>query len=212
MKIVGIAGAKQSGKDTLAKFVAAQALQGEPGYRVFTVAFADALKRMLLPLGFPADVLWGPSEARCWVHPVLGISARELLQKVGTEVARQIDPAFWVKAWVDTVSKLSTGAFTYTPALGVDRMLSKDLSPLLVIVPDLRFADEHAELHRRGAHTVLVEREAALQVDDQHASERWCREAARQCVREVVPNNGTMDELAVRAKGIFWAVAGYVAA
>lgn len=208
MKIVGIAGAKRAGKDTLAGYVVSCVAAASYPYRTFVVAFADALKRMMLPLGYPADVLWGPSEGRSWVHPVLGISAREMLQKVGTEVARQIDPDFWVKAWGDVVDKLGTGSYTYTPERGLDRLLTPLPGEVFIVAADLRFANEHADLARRNAYTVLVEREAASKDADQHLSERWCREAARQCVREVVLNDGPMEALEERARAIFEALRG----
>lgn len=221
MKIVGIAGAKRAGKDTLAteilKLASCTLVKGVYGgelggiHRVFTVAFADALKRMVVPLGYPIDVLWGPSEKRTWVHPVLGISARDMLQRLGTEVARQIDPDFWVKAWCDVVDKIDAGNYTYAPASGLQEMAVPTSVGVFIVVPDLRFANEHAELARRGAYTVLVERDTPGQSGqdvDQHVSERWCREAARQFVHEVVVNDGPVEALEPRARAIFEAVVG----
>ena len=209
MKIIGIAGLKGSGKDTLASYVAYQVqMHKQYSYRPFFVAFADALKRMLLPLGYPVKVLWGPSEAREWVHPVLGISARTLLQKVGTEVARQVDPDFWVKAWVDVVDKLATGDYSYTPEQGIERLLLNSPNEVFVLAADLRFDNEHKELAKRRAYTVLVERDVAQPKVDTHVSESWCREAARRCVSTVVTNNGTLDDLKVQAAGVFGSVTG----
>jgi hypothetical protein len=206
MKILGIAGAKGVGKDTLAGFVAKQAQASS--FRVHHIAFADALKRMLLPLGFADDVLWGASDRREWVQPALGISARGLLQKIGTEVARQIDADFWVKAWSATVDQILTGRYSYAPDRGLLGPFSTELTDdVLIVVADLRFANEQKELARRNAYTVLVERDGLKKVD-QHVSEHWCREGARQCVQEIVPNNGPKEELEQRACEIFRVLVG----
>lgn len=184
--IIGIGGVKGSGKDSLA--AALKRVAESHGYQVFSVAFADALKRMCAAIDFPVEVLWGPSEARTWEHPVLQISARVMLQRLATEVGREIDPNMWVKLWEYKVNSYLAGR-----------------RKVLVLTADLRFPNEHAALVSKGAYTILVERKEALQApyQDQHVSEQWCQKAASGLVDRVVHNDGTLEELAQQAKDIF---------
>ena len=174
------------------------------------VAFGDALKRMLLPLGFPEDVLWGPSEIRDqWVHPVLGVTARAVLQHVGTEGCRSVDPDFWVKLWADVIDKLRSGKYGYDRTKGAVELLVERSNPVLVIAPDLRFDNEHAAVEAMDdAVSVLVERPEDDGNVDAHASEVWCKAAAAQCVDHVIVNDSTLEALRTVACKLFYTVIG----
>ena len=82
MKIVGIIGKFNTGKDTVADVCQKQ------GY--VRHAFADPVKEIVHSLfGIPRSVLWGDSEMRTG-------EVRKMLQGLGTDYARSIRPAVWV--------------------------------------------------------------------------------------------------------------------
>jgi molybdopterin-guanine dinucleotide biosynthesis protein len=120
--VIGIIGKKYSGKTTAANFLKEYFIS--KGYSVQLMAFADALKTMILKAGL------------C-THDELYVEktdfSRMILQKIGTDIFRdQVDPDFWVK-------KLRTAI--------------ENLDKQIVIIHDIRFKNEAnlvIELGRNG--------------------------------------------------------------
>lgn len=140
MRLIGIHGFKQSGKDTLGRL-----LVEEYGYR--RIAFADRLKEAVsIIFSVPREHLFGTEEDKNRLTAVRWIdlrevdrkersdpeflTVRELMQTFGTEVCRRHIPDIW---------------FRYLP--------EDDSRPL--VVTDLRFLNEAEFLKSRGA--VLIE-------------------------------------------------------
>jgi hypothetical protein len=89
--IIGITGAKNSGKSTFAEMLAKHS-----GMRV--VSLADPMKLVCRELlGFTDTQLWGSSRFRDEVDPQWGFSPRRALELLGTEWGRKLDPDLWVK-------------------------------------------------------------------------------------------------------------------
>jgi dephospho-CoA kinase len=88
---IGIIGRAGHGKDTLGEqFVLLGAER---------VAFADPIKEMVhVGLGIEREVLWGPAEVKERTLPEFGVSARHLLQTLGTEWGRvHVHQDLWVR-------------------------------------------------------------------------------------------------------------------
>jgi ABC-type dipeptide/oligopeptide/nickel transport system ATPase subunit len=99
--VLGVMGKARSGKDTFSEILA-ETLFEVTGERFTLMAFAHELKLMcqrFFDLSY--DQLWGDlKEAGDKRYPKKGggfWSTREILQFVGTECFRSIDPNFWVK-------------------------------------------------------------------------------------------------------------------
>lgn len=80
--IIGLTGKKGSGKTTVAKYL-------EFKYEFQEYAFADPLKKIAMIFGFSEQEVYGTQEDKARINPELGISAREFLQKFGTEICRE---------------------------------------------------------------------------------------------------------------------------
>lgn len=159
-EIIGLIGAKGSGKDAVYRLIAEQ----RPATRL---AFADGVKEEV------ADAIGMPV---AWVESHKA-ELRVLLQQWGTELRRDLfDRDYWVKALVRKLSHVKTP---------------------LVVVTDIRFANEAYALQERGARLIRVIRDTGEL--DAHCTEVWPHgsEAAK-FAPEAVFNDGNLDDLRVK--------------
>jgi hypothetical protein len=82
--IIGLTGKIGSGKTTAAKYFISQ------GFKEY--GMADPIKSIGKIFGFNHEQMYGTQEQKLEVHPYWGISGREFLQKLGTEVFREAVP------------------------------------------------------------------------------------------------------------------------
>lgn len=152
MKIVAFAGMIGSGKST-----AAQALI-EKGF--VSIAFADTVKDVVATIfGLDRKLLEGDTaESREWREQELPfwdaaigtsqtVTPRFLLQYVATEVFRAHWPDIWVHVLQNKLMQL--------------RKEGKN-----VVIPDLRFLNEHEMLVSMGAHIIGIHRTSPAWVKD----------------------------------------------
>ena len=87
--IIGLTGLKGAGKTTMA-----QVMVEEFGFR--RIGFADAIKSIVVELfDLYHEQVWG--EEKDQVDKRWGLTPRYIMQKVGTEVGREIHPDVWVR-------------------------------------------------------------------------------------------------------------------
>lgn len=149
MKIIGITGAAGSGKDTAASFFERR------GYQ--KISLADPMKRFCRELfGFTDEELWGASKHR--EKSRRGVTARHVLQQMGTEWGRRLDPDVWIDYLVESCRRISTGGKTYTAEHG----LSSNLDPIRFrppkgfVVADIRFRNEARKIRAEGGAIILL--------------------------------------------------------
>lgn len=127
--LIGIAShAPQSGKTTLANIL-------EKEYGFIREPFAGPIKSLVLQVLINTGI--DPAEAEQYVYrekeqiiPPLGVTARRLLQTLGTDWGRkQINERLWLLQWKNSYNKLYKAS----------TFLSK---PLLIVVDDVRFPGE----------------------------------------------------------------------
>ena len=139
--IIGIAGFKRCGKDTLARAIAAVAQSR--GMATAIIAFADPL-RQAAAAAYGVNVAeFTDDTLKDKVVEAWGITRRQMLINLG-EAMRGIDPDHWVKAWRRAVTARST---LWTGG------------PLLIITPDLRRVNEANAIHAMGGLNVLLRRD-----------------------------------------------------
>ena len=138
--LIGLCGAAGSGKST----VGAMLVQ-EHGFSSW--AFAEPLRDMLAALFEAAgiDHAWMTEPGRKEQPiPELGLSARLLMQTLGTDWGRSLDPALWVR-----VTARALGLHDLPDSMPVhDR----------IVITDVRFPSEAAWIQALGGHVVLVDR------------------------------------------------------
>lgn len=145
--IIGICGLANSGKTTASKFLVEE-------YGLKKLSFAQGLKDMLIALGVPSDVVWGPAAIKEKPLQILnGHTARHALQTLGTEWGRNcMGEDFWVNQWAARVADYPNG----------------------VVCDDVRFPNEVAKIKEMGGLIIRLRRNGAGVGDAggaQHASE-----------------------------------------
>lgn len=154
MKLIGIVGARGAGKSTIAKYLCERHGWTE-------MSFADPLKQGVMHMfGLRSEQVYDP-DCKEIVDPFWGVSPRDLLQVVGTELMRerlalhfpQTAPV-WIRA--------------------LDRRLQEMDSDDKVVISDVRFPDEVQYVRERGGEIWYVVREGFGQ-DDAHVSERLAK-------------------------------------
>lgn len=172
--VIGFTGYAQSGKDTAAQFLV------EKGFK--RLAFADILRTSLYALN-PIVVMGPPAQglrsvetrvrdivdAHGWDYAkTVFPEIRELLQRLGTEVGRDL---YGENFWVERVTKQIHGS---------DR----------VVITDVRFDNEEAAVHNLGGKVFRIVRPGNTAAN-LHASEQ---RIDRLFVDGVIPNNGSLEE------------------
>lgn len=177
LKIIGIAGNKNSGKSTIAdelehKFICS----GSPS-KVF--AFADPFKRGLMEMfkcyGINYNDLWGPSENRKKTIPLKLnnteelVTIRKLLQTIGTEWGQNcINKRIWIEITMKEIENQIRSGFP--------------------IVSDCRFIEEVKEIKNRDGIVIFIDRKT--NESSEHLSEQELNSKEfHNCVDYYINNN-----------------------
>lgn len=150
--LIGLTGLAGTGKDSAALYLCRE-------YGFVQAAFADPLRSMVLQFLEEAglDHAW-LTERRCKERLItgLGVSARALMQVLGTEVGRALHPDLWVRH--------------LALRLGLDGQPGSTPVHDRIVLSDVRFGNESAWLRARGGRLVRLHRDTAAGVRP-HASE-----------------------------------------
>lgn len=138
-RLIGLAGHKQSGKDTVAGHLVQQ-------YGYTKLAFADPLKEALQALfGFTKEQLYDPV-LKEQVDPMTGIVPREAMQQFGTDCIRNFLPS------LPAFRHLGSSTF----AMKLRREVLNRAGP--IVVSDVRFPDEVKILQELGGVILQIHR------------------------------------------------------
>ena len=173
--VIGICGKKRSGKDTIADYLV-------ENNNFSRYSFADPLKKGVMEMfGFTNDQMWGSREDKETIDPRWGISPRQALQVVGTELLQfefgkhltkfqeKIGRQIWVKKFEYWYQENNVN----------------------VVIPDVRFVHEIETIKNLGGQIWKIDRDG-VDTGDEHASENEWMDRAFDFV---VNNNGTLTEL-----------------
>ena len=146
MKIIGFTGRRGRGKDTAADYLVS-------GYGFTKYAFAMPLKRGVQEwFDFTDDQIFTDEKEKIDQH--WGISPREILQKMGTEVMREMLP----KLFQDELQRENLQNFWIRRA---EKWLTKQKiynSNVLVVVSDVRFQNEVDWINKNGGKVYRIVR------------------------------------------------------
>jgi hypothetical protein len=156
MKILGIAGCKHNGKDTVADYLILKY-----GYKKYS--FADPIKRGCMELfGFSEEQMWGSKKEV--IDENWNVTPRKILQILGTELLQ-----------LDIHNYLNEGELPFGRKIWVQRFKtwydSQDKDDLLLVIPDIRFAHEVEAIKEMGGTIIRVVR-PDIDNSDMHDSEK----------------------------------------
>ena len=175
--IIGISGKARSGKDTFANMLMAELSTHEKSYQ--TMAYSDTLKEKVIEdFNLTANQVYGdlkevpdkryPKKDEGYWTP------REILQHMGTEGFRHIEPTFWVRRLFERIG---------------------DQGNQNVIITDCRFPDEvDAVINHGGVHIRVERKDKDYATNLQHASETSL-DSEDILTHFTVVNDGTIEEL-----------------
>jgi hypothetical protein len=130
-------------------------------YGFVRASFAQPLKSMLESMlndaGIDYAYLYEPSLKNEPIPGLCGVSARRMMQTLGTEWGRALHPAWWV--------------FLLERTLGLPEAPVHDR----IVVTDVRFANEGAWLRQHGGKLIRLHRDLAAPVEP-HESEAYIHE------------------------------------
>jgi hypothetical protein len=168
-RLIGLTGSMGSGKSTVAALI-----NGKANRVVHTFKFAQALYDM-------QEFIY----RRAGMTPV---KDRKLLQWLGTDWGRSIDPSIWINIWKKDVTK----------AL-------EDSPTSLVVCDDVRFDNEAEAVLALGGMVVKIEATPEVRghrialVNTGHASENGIND---KYVTKVISNNGSLYDLENAVKAL----------
>lgn len=188
--IFGLVGKKGSGKDTVAHFLAKR-------YCVERTAFAAPLKEAAQVIfGLSDRQVNGTIEDKETVDPRWGLTPREIMQRLGTEVGRGICEDVWVRRCRQRIEESARPRFVG----GVDLSGGERRGTKHWAITDVRFPNEAAMVRDLGGVIVLVRRPVDPGVGSAHASERFADEVVPDWT---IDNCGTLADLDNEAIRLF---------
>lgn len=147
--IIGIIGGVGSGKSTVANILVSE------GY--VEIAFADPLKRIVKQMyDFTDAQLWGPSSKRAEPvtrYPLASggfLTPRLALQRIGTEVGRQLYMNTWVDMALRDAELVLKERRVYSQVTGTNPAARYLFEPKGVVISDVRFPNEAEAILRAG--------------------------------------------------------------
>lgn len=190
--IVGIAGKKRHGKDTVGEILA----QEEFGFH--RTAFALMVKVVAMDLFWLSydQCFGGPGIDREEIDPRWGLSPRQILQRIGTEMGRNTHPDVWVRNTLRLIEQAYEGESAVNLHLPRERtFLRVKYAPGKAdrwAVTDVRFVNEARGIREAGGVIVKVVRPGLEDSGDTHASE-----TSVDLVEEdyLIVNDGTLEDL-----------------
>ena len=157
MHLIGLAGKARSGKDTAARYIVKK-----HGYA--RVAFADPVKEAAAGMFGISINYFYDDDLKEEPHPFWGISPREMVQKVGTECARQV---FGDDIWIRRAQLELQRIAQYNEYAQQDKYVKAIPG---VVMSDVRYENEAAWIRDSGGIIIHIQRDAVSKVRG-HSSE-----------------------------------------
>src|SRR3990167_4042195 len=140
--IISLSGKKQSGKSSVAKYLVEK-------YGFIEVSWANPLKEIIgrQLFGLTTEQLYGTTADREKIDQYWNLSAREILQKVGTDLFRvHFMDDFWVR-------------------IGVEKIKNEVANGHNVVISDTRFPTERKAAENLGGKTIRMKRPDMISAD-----------------------------------------------
>lgn len=186
-------GKARSGKDTSVTIL--KNIIKECGYNVLTIAYADFLKEILSKcFNLTKEQLYGSKKEEpikgllrktgSYLESTISWTPRELLQYIGTDVMRSIDPDCWinvVKNYVETYSNYD-----------------------FILISDGRFENEiNWVVERGGVHIHIQRCNRDFSNNTEHASETSLDNVNYFNTTYIVENDNTLEDLHNKLENIW---------
>lgn len=207
-QFLAISGRKQSGKDTVARYLQGKLYQDFNGYRSAITHFAEPLKNMIHDVfGVPSQLLYGTDEDK---NTLTDIHWDNLPMNIRVAYSVSLDieghttgdiPVFIPKSGAMTIREVLQviGTDIFRNMIDYDvwakSIFRKNWGNIdLVIIPDCRFENEVKQVKDHGGFVMRINRNTGL--TDTHLSETALD---NYMFDSVIDNNGDLSELYYKA-------------
>lgn len=180
--LIGFVGEIGSGKTTVADYLIGK-------YKFDEYHFASPLKQIAIAMGFTQTQVYGTQEQKLEKNEHWNISAREFLQKIGTDFGRIILPAM-----IPNMDMGNSGSpWIHLFEIKWAKLCKEKEYPVL-IVSDCRFPNEVASIKERGGYIIKITRPAEPRkgAEHNHSSETGISSLYHDVL---IVNDGTKEKL-----------------
>jgi len=157
--LIGLIGGIGSGKTTVAEYLIEK-------YKFDEYSFAKPVKDIAIAMGFEHSQVYGTQSQKLEKNKYWNISAREFLQKLGTDIGRDSMP----KLIPDMNMGESGTPWVRLFEIHWGKLLEKTPYPVLV-VSDCRFRDEVESVQARGGYIIKIVRPSDENDDEKKGTE-----------------------------------------
>lgn len=173
--IIAVCGLKQSGKDTVAKYIC-------KNYSYVHKKIAEPLKTMCQYLFDMTNDQLEDHKLKETVDDRWGVTPRQIMQFMGTEVMQfklsellpHLDRTFWIQKFINSM---------------------RDVKEHNIVISDLRFVHEHEQLkhaYGKSVFVIMVERPLSNDIKDMHSSEQELKQLKPDFT---ITNDSSLEEL-----------------
>jgi hypothetical protein len=181
--IIGIAGKIGTGKTTTSDYL-------EKKYSFSEYSFAEPIKKIGLAFGFESHQLYGTQNQKMEVNEHWGVSARQFLQKFGTDICRDIMPTIipdmkfgesgtpWIRLFEIHVAKLV-----------------KENPHVCIVISDVRFVNEAEAIQKMGGYVFRIDRNGRIDTDEKTSNHVSETQLMKINANLTLDNSGTKETL-----------------
>jgi hypothetical protein len=191
--ILGLIGKINSGKNTFANSLIKD-------FNFISIAFADPLKKIAQEMfDIPTENLWGPSEKR-------DARTRTILQVLGTDIGRGIDPDIWVKK---TLKRIKILQKENHDIYGLIPNINKTSN---IVITDVRFPNEAQALKDMRGILIHLIRPQNYEITNipkshqNHYSEQAIDEIPKDIINYTIMNDSDLMDFIKKSKKIIKAL------
>ena len=179
--ILGVTGSIGAGKSTISDILK------DVGAEVF--AFADPLKEIASIFGFSRESLHGTQSQKAATDPYWGISAREFLQKFGSEICRDVLPQV-----------LPNMRLNYSIWIQLAQRRIEASNSQFIVLSDCRFNDEVTMIKRNSGKIIRVIRPEIDNPPVESKKVEFVEHKSEQDLKYIIPdiviiNDGDLEQL-----------------
>jgi hypothetical protein len=186
--IIGITGNIGSGKTTISDYL-------EVDYAFKQYSFADPIKNMAVSFGFKYHEVFGTQEQKLEINEHWGVSGRHFLQKLGTDIFRDIVP----KVIPDL--NLGGSGSPWIRAFEINMLDQKEKTN--IVIGDIRFIDEAKSIRDMGGYIIKIEQLVPDNDTEKHSSEKDIDNIQADFI---IYNTGTLDSLYGKIDAILYSI------
>lgn len=193
LRIIGVCGRKRHGKDSVGRILKLH-------FGFSQTAFADPVKRVAMDVyGLSWDQCYGDGPEKEAVIPYWGLSPRQIMQRIGTEVGRSVHEDTWVRHTLNNIAAAADCQLYLWRDDITQGFVQIALPRTNWVITDVRFPNEAEKIWEMGGQVWKVERPTLTSSEDGHDSETSVDKIDPDAL---ILNDGSLSDLEAKVRGL----------